>query len=371
MKRTKINLKPFIVIGVLALTLVSCFEFEEFESTNMGAAPTITLAEVSVQDSSITVSVTSSADGYASVILLPGSGNAVPEDAEDLLTNNVASLEFQSKKVSGSTAAEFTFSGLIQYAVYEVMAAANNGNGKISTVATLVVGTEDSHAPVLSATDPGITYSPVLAPDGPVYLVFDEPVLYDDSKDLTFSTWYGGADILASAVEVDGNVVTVTPAEAFGYRDYVWLSYPAGAFTDHAGNEVEEMVTYLDGSSFVGLYWRVEAFTYEPESVSPAAGAVADPAFTVVLTFADVVDADDVADGDITFTYVETVAGGTVTYDLAVPSSDVSAAGNDLTIVPPMVPVSGTEVTITIPEGLLGIGYGNPNAEFTETWTIE
>jgi hypothetical protein len=71
--------KPLSLLIMLALMVVSCTEFKEFESTTYGSGPTITLAEVSVQDSSFTVSVTSSADGHASLILLPGSGNTAPE----------------------------------------------------------------------------------------------------------------------------------------------------------------------------------------------------------------------------------------------------------------------------------------------------
>ena len=73
-------------IFVLAMVVVSCTEFEEYSSKSFGSGPTITLAQVSVQDSTFTISATSSADGYVSVILLSGSGNTLPEDPEDLAT---------------------------------------------------------------------------------------------------------------------------------------------------------------------------------------------------------------------------------------------------------------------------------------------
>ncbi len=113
--------------------------------------------------------------------------------------------------------------------------------GKSVRLESLTVGTDDNYGPVLSATDPGITYDPVLPAGGPITLVFDEWVLYDDEQVLTFAAFFGDEEMAAGSVEVDGNVVTVTPAEDFTYRDYIWLSYPEGAFTDYAGNPTEEI----------------------------------------------------------------------------------------------------------------------------------
>ena len=363
----KKNIKYIKRIGifVLALTVVACTEFKEFESTTYGPGPTITLAQVSVQDSTFVVSVTSSEDGHASVILLSGTGNPIPEDPEDLLTGNLTALDYQSKSVDGNTASNFTFSGLVQDATYEVMGAANNGDGKPSEVVTLVIGTVDTHAPELTGTDPEVGYDPVLAVDGSVTLIFDEPVLYDDTKDLTFSEFYDGVDVVAGSVTVDGNEVTVTFGEDLTNRDYVWLSYPEGAFSDHAGNLAAEMETYLDGGSFVGLYWRAEAKDFEAVTITPE-DAVVPTGFDIVVSFDEEVDADDVADGDITLTYDD----GTDVLIKAVLASEVSAAGNDLTITQSNLAAPGVEVTLNIPAEILGIGYGNPNAEVTASWSI-
>ncbi len=105
--------KGLSLLSLMALLAVSCTEFKEFDSTNLGPAPNITLSLVSVQDSTFTVSVTSNGDGYASVILLPGSGNPVPEDPENLLTGNIASLDYQSKMVKANQATNFTFAGFV------------------------------------------------------------------------------------------------------------------------------------------------------------------------------------------------------------------------------------------------------------------
>jgi hypothetical protein len=362
----KKNIKYIKRIGIflLALMVVSCNEFQEFESTTYGAGPTISLAQVSVQDSSFTVSVTSSTDGFASVILNPGTGNT-PPDAEDLLTGNISAMEYQSKAVTANTATNFTFNGLVQDAAYEVMAAANNGDGKPSEVSTLAVGTEDTNPPVLLGTDPEVGYTPVLPVDGSVVLIFDEPVLYDDTKDLTFSEFFDGQDVVAGSVTVNGNAVTVTLGEDLTNRDYVWLSYPEGAFTDASGNLAAEMVTYQDGNTFVGLYWRAVAKDFEAVTILPEADVVP-TGFDIVVSFAEEVDAADVEDGDITLTYDD----GTDILIKSVMASEVSAAGNDLTITQSYLADPGVEVTLNIPAGLLSIGIGNPNAEVTRSWAI-
>lgn len=355
---------------MLALMVVSCTEFQEYESTTYGPGPTITLAEVSVQDSTFTISVTSSEDGHASVILLPGSGNTAPEDPEDLLTGNIDAMDYQSKSVRANEATNFTFKGLVQYAIYEVMGAANNGDGKPSEVSTITIGTDDTHAPMLTGTSPGVGYDPVLAVDGSVVLIFDEPVLYDDTKDLTFSAFYDGVDILAGTVEVDFNEVTITPEDPIRNREYLWLSYPEGAFTDHSGNLAAEMVTYLDvdAGAFVGLYWRAEAKLFEVQSVSPEdASLIGASAFDIVVEFEEAVSIEDVTDGDITLSYDD----GLNLLTRSVLASELSVDGNELTIAASYVPSPGMSITLDIPEDILGIGIGNPNAEFTASWTAQ
>ncbi len=355
---------------LVALLVFSCAEFEEYESTTYGSGPTVSLALVSAQDSSFTVSVTSSADGYATVILLPGTGNDVPEDPEDLLTDNIESLASQTKHVSANQPTNFTFTGLVQWAMWEVMAAANNPDGKVSDVATLELNTEDSHAPELMGTDPGVGYDPVVPVGGPVVLVFDEPVRYVDGLDLTFTEFYDGQDVPAASVEiVDWFTAVVTPGEAFSPYDYVMLSYPEGAFTDYAGNPIAAMTSYFDADAgaLVGLFWGVEYMEYGAASITPDADTVQNAAFDIVLTFDDAVDASNVEDGDITITYTEDLN----TLIRGVLASEIVTDGATLTITQSYTAASGALIDLTVPAGILEIGYGNPNAEITAHWVVE
>jgi len=354
---------------LVAILVFSCAEFEEHESTTYGSGPTVNLALVSAQDSSFTVSVTSSADGYATMILLPGTGNDVPEDPEDLLTDNIESLASQTKHVSANQPTNFTFTGLVQWAMWEVMAAANNTDGKVSDVATLALNTEDSHAPELVGTDPGVGYDPVVPVGGPVVLVFDEPVQYVDGLDLIFTEFYDGEDVAAASVEiVDWFTAVVTPGEDFSPYDYVMLSYPEGAFTDYAGNPIAAMTSYFDADAgaLVGLFWGVEYMEYGAASIAPDADTV-QTGFDIEITFDDVVDISGVENGDITISYADTVN----TFIKGVLASEISAADNTMTITQTHTAASGDVVTLTVPAGILEIGYGNPNTEITAHWVVE
>ena len=367
----KNNIKYIKLIGIFVLALVisaACVKWDEETSPTLESASTVTLAVLSAGDSSVVISYSNSSNGYVALNLYEGTGNAVPTDEEDreaMLTGNVTSMEYYTGQTEVGTVYQYTFEGLVQDASYEVMGVANNDDGVVSEVTVQVVNTADSHPPMLIGTDPEVTYSPVLPVDGSVTLIFDETILYDDTKDLIFSEWFDGEDVVAGSVTVSGNMATVTLGEDLTNRDYVWLSYPEGAFTDLSGNLVDSLVTYFDNGSFVGLYWRAVAKDFEAVTITPLEEVVP-TGFDIVVSFAEEVDASDVADGDITLTY----DNGMDVLIKSVLASEVSALGNDLTITQSYSAPPGVEVTLNIPAGLLGVGIGNPNTEVTATWSI-
>ncbi|MEA3462216.1 MAG: Ig-like domain-containing protein [Bacteroidota bacterium] len=374
----KNNIKYIKRIGIFVLALVmtaACVKWEQETSPPLESASTVTLAVLSSGDSSVVVSFSSTANGYVGLNLFSGTGNEVPtelEDREAMLTGNVTSMEYYSEETEAGTVYQYTFEGLVHNTVYEVMGVANNSDGVVSQVELLPISTGDSHPPVLTGTDPEVGYSPVLPVSGPVTLYFDEPVLYDDTKDLTFSEFYAGEDVVAGSVVADGNMVTVTPGEDFDYREIVMLSYPGGAFTDLSGNPVDTMDSYFDGAGMVGLYWRVEETFFEAVSISPEEEVVP-TAFDIVVTFSEQVRLTDaygdpyIGDGDITLTY----DSGSEVLIRDVSASEVSAAGNELTITQSYAAGAGVEVTLDIPEDLFDVGNRNPNAEVTASWNIE
>ncbi len=372
----KNNIKYIKRISIFVLALViaaACAKWESETSPTLESASTVTLAVLSAGDSSVVISFANSSNGYVGLNLYEGTGNAVPtekEDREAMLTGNVTSMEYYSAETATGNVYQVTFTGLVQDASYEVMGVANNGDGVVSEVAVQVVNTSDSNPPVLTVTDPEVGLDAVLPVDGSVVLVFDEAVVYDDTKALTFSEFYDAEDVVAGVV-VDGNMVTVTPGEDLTNRDYVMLSYPEGAFTDLSGNLTAEMDSYFTGTGFAGLYWRAEGKEFEAVSIAPAEEVV--PAgFDIVVTFAERVRLTDgygdplVMDGDITLSY----DNGLDVLTKAVLASELSADGNDLTITQSYLAGPGVEVTLNIPAELIDIGNRNPNAEVTASWSI-
>lgn len=362
---------------MLALVVAAaCVKWEEETNPSMGSASTVTLGVSSVGDSSVVISYSNSGDGYVALNLFAGTGNAVPtelEDREAMLTGNVVSMDYYTGETTAGETYEVTFGGLVQDASYEVMGVGNNSDGIVSDVVVQVVNTGDSHPPMLTGTDPEVTYDPVVPVDGSVTLIFDEAILYDDTKDLTFSKFYAGEDVLAGSVEVSGNMATVTPAEVMENREIIMLSYPEGTFTDLTGNPADSMASYyVSGAGMVGLYWRTEEEVKEAVSVAPEEGVVP-TGFDIVVTFPEEVKLLDpyddpyIGDGDITLTYDD----GVDILIKSVMASDVSAAGNELTILQPYEAAPGVEVTLDIPEGLFDIGNRNPNGEVSATWNIE
>ena len=293
----KNNIKYIKRIGIFVLALVisaACVKWDEETSPPMDPASTVTLGVSSVGDSSVVISYSNSSAGFVALNLFAGTGNTVPtelEDREAMLTGNVVSMDYYTGETVGGETYTVTFDGLIQDASYEVMGVANNADGIVSDVVVQVVNTADSHPPVLLDTDPVVGYDPVLPVDGSVTLIFDEPIAYDNTKDLTFSEFFDGEDVLAGDVTVSGNTATVSLGADLTNRDYVLLSYPEGTFTDLTGNQVAAMDSYLDGNAFVGLYWRAEAMDFEAISVTPVEDLVLS-GFDIVVTFAEEVDAD-------------------------------------------------------------------------------
>lgn len=355
---------------LVTLLMVSCTEFEEYSSTTFGPGPTISLSAVAAMDSSITVSVTSNAAGYASVALYAGTGNAVPEDPEDLATGNIVSMDFQSKKVAANQAVNFTFrSGIVQDATYEFMAVANNADGKVSDVATLTVTTADTHAPMLVETDPESSYSSLLEAGAPITLYFDEAVVYDNTKEFTFTTLYLGMSEPAASVEVSGNAVAVYSPD-IPEGEYVMLSWPEGAIKDASGNAAAGMESYYDADNgvIIGVYIRRVRPPREAVSVAPEADSIASGG-DIVITFDNTVKADgNISQDMIILEYYN--EEGVFTSSMAVDPGDLVFDGMTVTVPQSYAAAAGWWVDLTVDEAAFDIGLYVPSAEVTGSWRI-
>ena len=365
------NRNKYLIQGSVFLLSIfmmfGCVQWEEFESIDVASAPTVTVVVSSAADSSIVVDVTSSMDGFVAAILLTGTANDT-SDAEALLTGNVLYESYAYGEAEASVANSFAFSA-VQDSDYEIMAVAANSDGVVSSVAIVTVATTDTHAPTLVSISPESSYSAATPFDVVFSIEYDENVVLGDGE-FSFETWYGGEVIAVAAedVNVAGNIVSFGLPFVPDYREYLWLHWEEGTVTDNAGNAADGFTTVFDGAGFVGAYWRVVAMDMDVVTVAPDVAVAQAEGFDIVLTFSDGVDAGDVADGDITLEYN---ANDTITmYTQFVPAADVVASGNTLTISQTGTTLASGMVTLTIPEGLLFVGIGNPVVAIKETWNI-
>ncbi len=358
-----------------SLILSGCVEWPEFEALDLESAPTVTVEQTNVGDSTITVDVTSSANGFVSAILLPGTGNPIPADSGAILQGNVEYLDYASGETEANTPVSFTFeTDIVQNTPYEVMAVAANADGVVSTVEVISITTDDTYSPNLLATYPAITYDPVIELADTIMLEFDEPVALGAGK-FTFEAFYEGqvVEVPAANLFVSGNMVGIILPFTPAHGDYLWLHWEDGAVEDLSGNGVPAVTTIMDGGAFVGYYWRIVKTDMDFKTVTPDLAEDQLPGFDITFTYDSTVSfvtsqGDPVIeDGDITLAYNDG-DGSIMTID--VPVTDVTIDGVNLTIAQSNAPPWFGQVTIDIPEGIFSVGHGNPMVAVSETWII-
>ncbi|MFZ5938941.1 MAG: hypothetical protein ACOYXB_00070 [Bacteroidota bacterium] len=352
----------FILLGILA---ASCATFEDYESLDLPDAPTVTLQLVTAADSSITVSLSTSMEGYIGICILEGTGNAVP-DSGNLLTGNLNYIDFVSRKLAANTAESITLGQdmIEQDMSYEVMAVAANSDGVVSAVTVLEVQTSDTHAPNPIGSDPESSFDQVYTPGDPVEIFFDEWVVVDPEKEFLFETYFTGLTFGADSAVSTGYSILVYPSELVPNGDYFQLSYEEGVVSDMSGNPVAALSSSLDDA--VGFFWRAVKVVMDAE-VGPA-GESQPADFTVTLTFGDFVDFSSAyTTGDVAFVYY-TETGENKIY---VPDGNISISDNVVTITQPFVAASGTVVELSVPQGAFSVGVYNPSGEISANWTIQ
>lgn len=369
MKTIKINQISTFLLGLILL--VGCAEFEEFESAELSDGPALTVSLSAAGDSLITVEMTSNTNGYIVAALMSDTANPVPENKESLAKGNIVNDEYFYKEVEVNEVVSYTFtSGVLQNALYEIMAVAADENGVLSAIEVLEVATVDTYAPGFVTSYPEFTYDPTLAQRDTIVLEFDEMVMLGDGS-FSIETYFTGQLLEVPAENlfvVENYVFVVLPAD-FPYREYIWMHWEADAVTDLSGNGVEAFNTYYDADagSFVGAFWRMMTMPFDVQSVTPENGSDQTPGFDIVLSFAVTVDISELTDGDIILTYND---GAGMTTIIEVPVADISAAGGEVTIGQNAFAASTGTVTIDIPAGVIFDGFGNPNSAFSASWNL-
>lgn len=363
----KMNKILYSTLAVLILIFAGCAKFEEFKSTDLASAPTVTVNTEEIQDSSVIVSFSSTSTGFLSFVLIDGVGNPTP-DSSALIQLNVEALlsgSYQVEAAGEKIMHEFT--GLEQNKVYEVFAVAQNDDGVLSNVSdALMIKTTDNYAPVISSVTPDISNEPVNAIGFEVTITFDEPISETDASKFIFTYAYEDVQKEAdSAVVVadDPYSVTVYQSHEANPGDYVFLTIEEGAVLDIVKNKIAGVFSGIDEDEYLaGLYFRLskENWNFEIENTVPEnLSATSDIDFNVTLQSPVPVESN-AEDGSIRFIVKST--GITQIYDVPAANIEVDENGTDITIVKPFSATYGQTVYLEIDAATFTDDFGNGNA---------
>lgn len=362
----------FIVLSIFIAGLSSCNEFDEFESIDVSSTSSVEASIQSVADSSFVVEATNADNGYVVVGLAARVDTETDFDPQDFANNNIEGFEYQKSKSNAGEAVTFEYTGLAHNTEYKVVVVATNSNGYASEPVVLNVTTGDTHKPEIVSTVPEIGMSPALPVNGLLILDFDEPVLYDETKSIEFTYYFGGQVVSDFEVTVEANQVKIVPDVAPAKLDYVFVNLEAGVFTDLNGQGIEAVESGLDGQGFpYGMYFRVVEGAVAGNVIPSDTSAVVSTDFT-----------------EITIDFDEPVASKFATVDSIMAIEMFWRNGDQIrkVVTPDMVSFSDTiaviqlpaeitdlvtKVTLDVDGGVFEFGYGSPNAPISAAWDVK
>lgn len=250
-----------IAIGLAAIS-IALIQFgceqdwqEELDSTPVDAAPAVTIAIDSNTDSTLTASYSINVPGRVTLALIEGVDTPAIADLEK------RTFETTLYKIHDDEAGQgtITYEGLDPYTQYRMVAMGHNTDGVASEMfLTDVIRTQDFANPELEDYTPA-GQNPKVASNQPIVLTFSEPVVYDNTKEVTFSSYFGALSevVPEDSISISGNVVTISYG-ILPFNDYCFISYGEGTFTDMAGNPCEEVVSGVIEGYLEGIWFRVE-----------------------------------------------------------------------------------------------------------------
>lgn len=386
------NIFKYICFGLLTTLLVlstSCADFEEFKSDEtLDAHVALGLALGTVRDSSVVVTVVNPSDGYVTLGIKKKPVGAVVIDSAKFFEQNVAGFTYVTKEVTKDQATSITFSDLEQNTDYVIVGMSSNIDGVLGEQVELAVKTGDSHEPNLIGTTPefgdlattfptndGVIIFPT---NGEIVLEFDEPVVYDDAKNVNF--YYYNDDVTVQgadlSITVEGSSVTISSDVLARNREIIFISWEEGAFTDVKGNPVAAMESGIDEEGYpFGIFTRVVAKLFVPESITPTSeDSVSAAGFTeIILEYSEKVGGfhSDYLDGTtdpIRVTYTDANGEATIKN---VPNANVSFSLNSATITLPLAPVAGQTVSLDMQTNTFKVGITNPTEAVSAFWNIK
>ena len=362
-------MKKIFSILALALTIVSCANFDDPETMNYGKGPEIAVSVSNVTDSAFTVTITPGDGATYYSYLVDGSADAETLDPYMLLKKQYVG------SVSKNTKSDpvFTFiEDAEPNADYVVYAVASNEKGIAGEVVAVTVKTSDSGVPALSDHKDGEA--------GAAIATFSENVKRGEGavKAVYFAEWSGEeVEIPADdiTVTISGNEVTLAAANVPAGA-YIFYSWEAGAFVDLKGNKCAKLESNIDWETGAinGIYTHMETqpFDIDPETIAPAGDKIKnweEEKITITFPFAIFRNDEELKGGEIVISYKN--AEKTTTYNI---STDAwTAEDSVVTIALPAEPTKDDVIGISISEGILYDEFGNPNNEFSveEGWIYD
>ena len=363
-------------MAVVLFGLSSCISWDEPETKNYGAGPSI---EVNVtadipSDSAFTVNIVP-AEGttyYAFVIDQNDVDETAELDAYTLLKGNYGGSVVNTAENATIT---LSITDAEPNTTYQIYAVASNDKGIVGTIGHASITTTDGLAPVAQ----GLSRD---AANKAVTVTLSEAVTRGDGAVTArlYKEWdiLNPEDLVDDDIEVtiSGNKVTFAAPDAHAGA-YLCFSYEEGAFVDATGNKCPALTSGLNTTTgrFTNLYVQVpkEAFEVSDDNVTAPAdgflfGNIDD--FTGELTFDfDIYRNDNaVEDGDLSVLFV----GEKRTAEFKLTADDWSVEGKKLIFDLPTTPEAGDKIIVNMVEGAIADVYGNPNAEFMSslTWTF-
>ncbi|MDN5292268.1 MAG: hypothetical protein PWQ06_2507 [Anaerophaga sp.] len=363
-----------IVLSIFIAGLSSCNEFDEFESIDVSSTSSVEASIQSVADSSFVVEATNTDNGYVVVGLAATVDTETDFDPQDFANNNIEGFEYQKSKTIAGEAVTFEYTGLAHNTEYKVVVVATNSNGYASEPVVLNVTTGDSHKPKIVSTVPEVDPSlePALPVDGSLIIEFDEPVLYDETKSIEFTYFYGNKVVSDFEVTVVGNLVKIVPDVAPAKLNLVFVNLDAGVFTDLNGQGIEAVESGIDGEGYpYGMYYRVAEGSVVGNVIPSDTSAVVSTDFTeITIDFDEPITA--------MFTNTDSIMAIEMFWRNGdqirkVVTPDMVSFSDTVAVIQLPVEITDlvTKVTLDVDGGVFEFGYGSPNAPISAEWDIK
>lgn len=364
MKNTILYLFAILTIGIF---IVGCDNLETFESSQVTAAPTATLAVSEVADSTFTLDISTDKAGYLAYLVTSDTSRVVT--AIGILSNAYSSTAgtaaIETFKLESAKDVVTTIGGLMPNSYYKVYAVSSNTDGVESEVASFLVKTDDGVGPSFVSSTPEKSNVDDKEADLKIVLTFDEPIDTALASKFTFTYFFEGKETKAESALVNKDnpfEVIVTQSHNGLSGDYIFLAFEEGAVIDLSQNPINEaLVSGNDDDGLFGLYWRIskKGWTLDPTKFTPKNGsAVEDPDFIIEFK-APVAVKNNAKDGSIKLI----VVGAGVKSIYEVPAANITLGDDKKTIQveKPFTPTYGEMIYIEIKAGTFTDNFGNPN----------